>query len=991
MIQTGDAITINDVREDARFPSLVEPERLSWLGVPLLAKGDVIGAIALEKTEVNFYDLAKVQIVTTFAGQAAVTLDNVRLYEDSVGRAAELDKRSQRLALLNRFSSELSGSLKADQVLLLTADELLRALNASQVSIIAVERGQILLKDVLPESRRAEMGVLPQAVPETPLFERLRESLGLFTTDDASAEPELAALGNCIQGTTALMALPLSSEDTLRALLLVHMDTEFHFSQNEMELARTLGNQASIALENARLYQSTLFTAERLEILNHVSAEISANLDPEKVYTAVHDAAKRLMPVESFVITLLNEDKQVLEGVYLVDYDERSPQQELPLDKGLSGQVFKTGESIIVNDTQKDEMNGISGGKLGVPRSILSVPMRTGEKVVGMLSAQSYQPNVYTEDDLQLLSTLANQSIIAIQNGRLFAQTQQLASEFEQRVVERTADLEREQHNTETLLDILMEVSASLDLDLALKRTLALLNDTTGAEQGTVMLLNPEDNLLHYRAGYGYRTDAKENQRDFTMRVGEGLAGWVIQNRDAILVHDLDEDERWLQVGTDLERHRSAVAAPLMVGEDVIGVMLVFNRKKNFFNPEQLHLIKAIAGQVAVAINNANLYKMIREQAERLGNMLRKEQEDASRSQAILEAVADGVLVTDVDNQISFINVSAQKILHLEIDRVLNQSLDDFGGLFGKAAQDWRQTIREWSEDPAAYEDGDTYAEQLEMEDGHVVLVHLAPVMLGSYFLGTVSIFRDITHEVEVDRLKSEFVATVSHELRTPMTSIRGYADVLLMGAAGALSESQVHFIEIIKNNTERLNILVNDLLDVSRIESGSVTLTQTSLDMREITEEAISDLLRRSSDEAKPMNIILKADPKLPLVYGDPQRVRQIVSNLIENAYHYTPENGDVLVSLYRDDGSDKVQMDVKDNGVGIPVEDQGQVFERFYRGEDPLVLATPGTGLGLPIVKQLVEMHKGRIWVESTGKSGEGSTFSVTLPVYQSDEREL
>jgi GAF domain-containing protein len=151
-----------------------------------------------------------------------------------------------------------------------------------------------------------------------------------------------------------------------------------------------------------------------------------------------------------------------------------------------------------------------------------------------MLSAQSYQTKAYTDEDLQLLSTLANQAVVAIQNGRLFAETQRLAQELERRVIERTAQLRREQQNTETLLRILTEVSSSLDLDRALNRTLSLLNEAIGAEQGTIMLLHPEDNLLHYRAGYGYLSDqAQQGGRGFSLKVGEGLAGWVVQNREA--------------------------------------------------------------------------------------------------------------------------------------------------------------------------------------------------------------------------------------------------------------------------------------------------------------------------------------------------------------------------------------------------------------------------------------------------------------------------
>jgi signal transduction histidine kinase len=217
------------------------------------------------------------------------------------------------------------------------------------------------------------------------------------------------------------------------------------------------------------------------------------------------------------------------------------------------------------------------------------------------------------------------------------------------------------------------------------------------------------------------------------------------------------------------------------------------------------------------------------------------------------------------------------------------------------------------------------------------------------------------------------------------MTSIRGYVDVLLMGAAGAMNENQTHFLKIVKNNTERLNILVNDLLDISRLESGRVTLSPQALDLREVAEDIIGDVLRRSQEENKSIALSLDAPKKLPAVMGDSERVRQILGNLMDNAYHYTPENGTITVHIHKPNGTQEVQVDVEDTGLGIALSEQTRVFDRFYRGENPLVLATPGTGLGLSIVKELVEMHKGRIWVKSTGVPGEGSTFSFTLPVYE------
>ncbi|MGZ9234001.1 MAG: GAF domain-containing protein [Anaerolineales bacterium] len=983
MIRTGQGIQVGDVRQDPRFPPLEAP-RLSWLGMPLISKNEVIGVLALEKWQSQFYHREHIQVGTTFASQAAVALENARLFEDSLSRAAELDQRSQRLGLLNRFSSALSGLLDEGKILQLTAQELMDALDAPSASVVVFERGSVVWKYALPKARSK----LPQRLPDAPIFHRLQESLGVFATDAISAEPDLTPLKSFLgERTKSVLVLPLVSAANLRALIFIYQYEAIRFKLTEIELARTLTNQASIALENARLYQSTLFTAERFSILNQASYQVSTSLDPEQIYVAVHKAAQRLMPVESFVISLLDEETDEVEGVYLVDAEKRSPVTRIPRDQGLSGQVISTGQPLLLHGAEAvDNARTVVYGKPDTPQSILAVPMTLSGRTIGMLSAQSYQPNVYAEDDLQILSTLANQAAVAIQNGRLFNETERLAREFEMRVIERTAQLQREQQNTETLLRILTEVSASLDLDRALNRTLALLNDAIGAEQGTIMLLNAEDNLLHFRAGYGYLTTKVTGEgRGFRLKIGEGLAGWVVERREPALVNDLLNDPRWLKTDDSSGEHRSAIVMPLLVAEDVIGVLMVFHRKPNYFSAELLNLVKAIAGQVAVAINNAHLYELIRDQAERLGNMLRREQEDASRSQAILEAVADGVLVTGPNNRISFLNQSAAAILDLEPGRVIGQSLDVFGGLFGKSAGSWMETIRNWSEGLISHEPRDTYAEQLDLENGRIVLVHLAPVILQNDFLGTVSIFRDITHEVEIDRLKSEFVATVSHELRTPMTSIRGYVDVLLMGAAGAVNENQTHFLSIIKNNTERLNILVNDLLDVSRIESGRVTLSPQALDLREIAEDVIGDVLRRSQEENKPMALNLDAPKKLPHAYGDIERVRQIIGNLVDNAYHYTPENGTITIRIHSPNGGEEVQVDVKDNGVGIPLEDQTRVFERFYRGEHPLVLSTPGTGLGLSIVKQIVEMHKGRIWMKSTGVPGDGSIFSFTLPVYE------
>jgi signal transduction histidine kinase len=586
---------------------------------------------------------------------------------------------------------------------------------------------------------------------------------------------------------------------------------------------------------------------------------------------------------------------------------------------------------------------------------------------------------------MELATTISNQAAVAIQNARLYAETRGLTHELDQRVRDRTLQLEMEHRRAETLLRIITELSASLDLAQVLNSTLQVLNEILESEQIDVLFSRPGEREMQVLARLGGNTNDASHTR---------LAHHVIRQRQSVLMKDTQVHPLWQGAPVELQSYHSAMAVPLMVGAEVFGAILCFHTKPEHFSPGSLDLTQATANQVAVSVNNAELYRLIRDQAEDLGQMVRSQQIETQRTKEILESVADGVLVTNDTATITLFNDSAEWMLNLPRQRVLGKQLDDFTGLFGSAGQAWMETIQAWSEDPDSYQPGDTgrgsaYAEQIELDNGRVISVHLAPVRLRDNFLGTVSIFRDITHQVEVDRLKSEFVATVSHELRTPMTSIKGYVDLLLMGAGGELNEQQLRFLDIVKSNTERLAILVNDLLDISRIEAGRVQLSFQPLDLQEMGRKSIDDLKQRMQQEGKPMQIEFESPGYLPRVRGDMERIYQVLENLLENAYYYTPENGSIRLSV-RAEG-DSLRVDVSDNGIGVPPEMKTRVFERFYRGEHPFVLATSGTGLGLSIVQTLVEMHGGRIWLESAGLPGLGSTFSFTLPVYLTEKEEV
>jgi PAS domain S-box-containing protein len=419
---------------------------------------------------------------------------------------------------------------------------------------------------------------------------------------------------------------------------------------------------------------------------------------------------------------------------------------------------------------------------------------------------------------------------------------------------------------------------------------------------------------------------------------------------------------------------------PLLVGGQVLGTILLLDRSRDFFREEHLRLVQTAAVQIAQSINNAELYAVIREQAERLGNMLKAQQVESTKSQAILEGVADGVMVTDADGKVVLFNAAAERILDLPREEAMGKTTREMLGLYGSQAQDWMAAVAEWETEPESYVRDDYLAAQLTIED-RIVSVHLAPVLMGArrsaqQFLGTVSVFRDVTVEVEADRAKTEFVSMVSHELRTPMTSIKGYTDLLLMGSVGSLTDGQERFLSIVRSNVDRLTMLVDDLLDISRIESGRLELTPEPMNLQEAVTRVVASMEARADEKG----LILQSQlpTVLPMVRADSDRVVQILTNLVGNACQYTPSGGEVVVSAQAKET--EVCISVQDTGIGISPRDQEKIFDRFFRADSPDVQGVSGTGLGLPIVKSLVEMHGGEIWVES--ELGKGSSFTFTLP---------
>ncbi|MGD2163565.1 MAG: GAF domain-containing protein, partial [Anaerolineales bacterium] len=644
--------------------------------------------------------------------------------------------------------------------------------------------------------------------------------------------------------------------------------------------------------------------------------------------------------------------------------------------------LWRTQEYWIVNQISKDEIAeqlnlAEALENLDAERLLIAPLIADAERLGVLVAGRRAETDLFSEEQGSLFGSLGSicgpilDIAIRLQSLPAQEQTAQLSS--------RTGD-ELRSYYTDALLQITGELAASMDLDHLLARVLTMLREAVGADQGAFLLTAPDSHTLILRASSGSFPAPPPGGRPTPYHSDQGLAGWVIQNRMAVCIGDLSDDERWVPFEDENPRQHSALVAPLIVSEEVLGAVLLLGHKRHAFSDDDLELVSAAANQIAPAIHNAQLYHLIQEQAERLGLALRTQQVETSQSQAVLHAMADGVIVTDPQHKILVFNPSAEHILGSSRTNMLGKSVFDIFQDFGADGIKITSQLRSWQEHGASTRSRSVSPRRVETDQGRVLAIQPAPVVLGDDFLGTITIIRDITREVEVDRMKSEFVATVSHELRSPITPIKGFVDLLRMGIPGEITKEQSHFLEIIYQNIHRLEMLVDELLDISRIEAGKVMLSFQYLSVDQLLDELEEYLNHRSKTENKQMSFRTQMTPDIPDIWGDPERVRQILTNLVDNSFDYTPEGGTIRVDAQP--AGDQIEIAVSDDGMGIAVKEQERIFERFYRGEQALIMGVAGAGLGLSIALNMVEMHGGRIWVNSAGIPGKGSTFTVSLP---------
>jgi len=506
------------------------------------------------------------------------------------------------------------------------------------------------------------------------------------------------------------------------------------------------------------------------------------------------------------------------------------------------------------------------------------------------------------------------------------------------------ADASPRVRELETLAGLAQGILRHLNLDAVLTAIVEAAVALTGADEGSLMLLDEASGDLYMRAAKNFD---EQFVRTFRARVQDSLAGEALRSGEPVLI-----DEHSPQKITTTFLVHSLIFVPLKGETGSVGLLGVDNRQAGRpLNAHHVALMQALGEYAAVALENARLYSQVQSERRQL--------------ETILQQTEDGVLITDPQDRLLLINRTAQEAFGLNQDAALLHPLTE--------AVPHPELL-------ALYARRDTPSPQLRraevtLADGRVFHTHLTPIE----GVGHVVVMRDITHLKELDRIKSEFVTTVSHDLRSPLTTILGYVDLIERG--GPLTPQQHEFLRRVQDSTQSITALITDLVHLGRIEAGLDT-QQDLVDLSALAGYAADSLRLRS--ENKGIHLEVDLPPDLPAVAGNPVRLRQMINNLIDNAIKFTPENGRVTVSTHLEEN--QVLLLVSDTGVGIPTPEQPYIFNKFYRASN--VEDGTGSGLGLSIVKSIVEVHGGRIWVEST--VGEGSTFTVVLPTAQAKQDE-
>jgi len=829
-----------------------------------------------------------------------------------------------------------------------------------------------------------------------------RESVYLFP--DRAVPPHLVADGESLEVLRPALFIPVPGYGWMT---LGPKRSGAPFSLDDLTSLESLGSQVAVALEKAQLFTDLERKMREADVLRWIGQAVNFTMDVDDLMELIYAQTSRVLDTSHFYIALYNPEKATLSFAFYVEEGKRlHKDDEWSVEMGLTGQIVRTGRPIVTADyTQECLRRGIT--LWGPPgRAWMGVPLSAGDQVIGVMNISSFDPTVtYTDEQYQFFCAVADQAAAMLDKARLYRGMEERARQLA------------------ALNEVGSVITSTLDLSAVLRLIMDKAVELLQAEAGSLVLADQDTGALDFEVTAGPGSPDLVGDR---LPPGTGVLGAVVEEGQSIIIRDAQTDPRWyagVDERTGFVTH-SMIAVPMVSRGRVVGVIQLLNRLDGVpFDEDDERLLTAFAANAAVSIENARLF--------------------TQTDQALAARVEELSMMQRIDRELNA-TLDYNRVMGLTLDRALRMTGADIGlvaviveagdggrGLRFLANQGYPDDLLATYEEtawplergiigrvvrtgpPELVEDVENDPDYAPVVPGMVAQLTV-PIRREDQIVGVIVLESSQQGRLDRDALelvtrladhaaiaienarlfeqvrqaneaKTDFISFVSHELKQPMTSIKGYADLLVKGAAGELNDAQRGFLETVRSNTDRMNKLVSDLLDISRIESGRIRLEFRRLPVDQVIEDALRTIRRQI--EGKQQTLGVNVSPDLPLVWGDRDRVVQILTNLVTNAHKYTPEGGGIAICAKKwSDGRNGVAQgefimcSVSDTGIGISPEDQERMFTKYFRADDPAVMSVAGTGLGLVITKSLVELHGGEIWVES--ELGKGSTFAFTIP---------
>jgi len=1043
----GDVVHIPDVTKDPDYRNLRWASSIgirSTLAVPMVREGRPIGVIAVNRVESTPFSQSQIELLKTFARQAVIAIENARLFGELESRNKAVTEALEQQTATSEILRVISGSPTDPRPVFDTIVQSATRLCGAEFAILHQYDGDQVTADSYHNLTGAELDVVLRVFPRAAQREyaagRAILDRAVIHIPDIHEDPAYRISDSLsTTGFTTVLAVPLLRDESPVGALCLWRRVPSPFSDTQVALVKTFADQAVIAIENVRLFNElgdrNRALSEALEQQTATSEVLrvfsSSPTAIEPVLEAVVRSAARLCHAKHAIIFQVEGD--ALRTVK--QYGDLSPVAEdgrLPIRRDLvAGRAVIERRTMHFADILAEPRSELGSAqelalRMGY-RTVVAAPlMRQGEPA-GVLGVWRTEVRPFSDSEVALLETFADQAVIAIENVRLFNELQDRNKALTEALEQQTATSE-----------ILRVISSSPnDLTPVFDSILANATRLCEAHLGTLQMYDGE--AFTTVASRGASPAAVEFFQHALRPAPITGLGRMLAEKRPIHIPDLLDDNAYrerdpLRVATvELLRARTFLVVPLIKSSAVAGALVIYRPEVRPFSDAQIGLVRTFADQAVIAIENVRLFKELETSTKDLARSVEKLQALAAVSVAVnstldLEKVLETIAaratelssssagaVYEYDEDSESLRLRATYGVAADIvETMLAKSLRLGEGVNGRAALERVPVQVDDIQTTNAY--SGVLREILDRSQLRAVLV--VPMLREGRVVGTLSVSRKTTgsYPAEVVELlqtvaaqstlaiqnarlfreierksrelqiasqhKSQFLANMSHELRTPLNAILGYTELIVDRIYGDVPEQISEVLERVQKSGRHLLGLINEVLDLAKIEAGQLTLDIGEYSFNDVAQAVLGAVGSLAAEKRLMLSVDVAAD--LPAGRGDERRITQVLLNLVGNAIKFT-ETGEVALRVSATQGSFLVA--VRDTGPGIREEDRQKIFEEFQQSDSSPTKRKGGTGLGLAIAKRIVEMHGGRIWVESA--LGRGSTFFFSVPVLAEREK--